>query len=178
MIPFLGLCVLILTILFLGMLVRSILGRHLLWVFENLLRRLPVAGVLYGAIKQLLEAFLSSSGTERFRNAVLVQFPIEGSWVIGFLTGSACQPLSDAMKRTLIGKTGAEEQPAPEIVTIFVPTTPLPTQGFTLILPRSATKDLNLSVQEAIKLVISGGIATEGSGCSARAKALPKAEKA
>ncbi|MCZ7648264.1 MAG: DUF502 domain-containing protein [Planctomycetota bacterium] len=158
MVPLLGLCILIVAVLVLGILIRSILGQFLLSIFERIVASVPLVGVLYTSIKQLGEAFVSDEGASKFQSAVLVQFPMEGSWVIGFVTGSAYAPLAKAMTDPL--KEAAEEkgEKLPEILTVFVPTTPLPTQGFTLVLPRSETRALDVTVEEAIKLVISGGI--------------------
>jgi uncharacterized membrane protein len=83
---------------------------------------------------------------------------MQGSWVIGFVTGTAYAPLAETMSGPLKQEAEAKGAPPPDIITVFVPTTPLPTQGFTLVLPRSSTRELPISVEEAIKLVISGGI--------------------
>jgi len=156
--PLLGLCILVLAVLVLGILTRSFLGRFFLGVFENLVARVPIVGVLYTSVKQLGEAFISDDGKSKFQSAVLVQFPMQGSWVIGFVTGSAYGPLAATMAGPLVKEAAEKGQPVPDIITVFVPTTPLPTQGFTLVLPRSETRELPISVEEAIKLVISGGI--------------------
>lgn len=157
LIPLLGLALLVLLVLFLGIVIRSFIGRWLLGILEGLVARVPLVGWLYISVKQLGEAFINDKGETRFQSAVLVQFPIKGTWVIGFVTGKAGllgKTLSESLKK----QTEAAGLPADEIITVFVPTTPLPTQGFTLILPRSEAHDLPISVQDAIKLVISGGI--------------------
>lgn len=153
-IPLLGLGLLVLLVLILGIVIRSFIGRWLLGVLEGLVARVPLVGWLYISIKQLGEAFVNDKGETRFQSAVLVQFPIKGTWVIGFVTGKAGL-LGKALSESL---TEAAGLPADEIITVFVPTTPLPTQGFTLILPRREAFELPISVQDAIKLVISGGI--------------------
>ena len=158
-VPLLGLCLLIVALVVLGILVRSIVGRYLLARLEKVVARVPLAGMLYTSIKQFLQAFVDTSGPGRFHSAVLVQFPMQGSWVIGFVTGAAYAPLAEAMLQPLREDASGQKLPPPEVVTVFVPTTPLPTQGFTLVLPRSETRELGMPVQEAIKLVISGGIA-------------------
>lgn len=156
--PLLGLTILLISVLILGIVTRSFLGRFFLGVFENFVARVPLVGVLYTSIKQLGEAFISEEGTSRFQSAVLVQFPMAGSWVIGFVTGTAYAPLAETMAGPLRKDAEKRGVPVPDIVTVFVPTTPLPTQGFTLVLPKSETRELPMSVEEAIKLVISGGI--------------------
>ncbi|MCW8130002.1 MAG: DUF502 domain-containing protein [Planctomycetota bacterium] len=156
--PLLGLTILLLSVLILGIITRSFLGRFFLGIFENFVAHVPIIGVLYSSIKQLGEAFISDEGTSRFQSAVLVQFPMEGSWVIGFVTGTAYAPLAETMAGPLRKDAEKRGVPPPDIITVFVPTTPLPTQGFTLVLPRSETRELPIGVEEAIKLVISGGI--------------------
>ncbi|MBI3828789.1 MAG: DUF502 domain-containing protein [Planctomycetes bacterium] len=157
-IPLMGLCILILAVLFLGIVIRSLIGRYLLSIFEHIVTHLPFVGILYSSVKQLGEAFISDDGKSKFQSAVLVQFPMQGSWVIGFVTGTAYAPLAETMAGPLKQEAAAKGAPPPDIITVFVPTTPLPTQGFTLVLPRSETRELPISVEEAIKLVISGGI--------------------
>lgn len=157
-VPLIGLGILMVAVLVLGILTRSFLGRFFLGVFENIVARVPIAGVLYTSVKQLGEAFISDDGKSKFQSAVLVQFPMQGSWVIGFVTGSAYGPLAATMAGPLMKEAAEKGRQAPDIITVFVPTTPLPTQGFTLVLPRSETRELPISVEEAIKLVISGGI--------------------
>lgn len=169
-VPVLGLLILLMAVLFLGMLIRSILGKYILSVFDGLLTRVPIAGTIYNALRQLAVAFVDDTGKSKFRRAVLVQFPVAGTWAIGFETSTAFEPFSRAItggEPTKEGvtpeksKEGATPEKKIEFVTVFVPTTPLPTQGFTLILPRSETRELPLTVQEAMKLVISGGILTK-----------------
>ena len=170
--PLLGMCILLVAVLLLGILIRSILGRWLLGFFEHLVAHVPLVGLLYASVKQLGEAFISEDGKSKFHSAVLVQFPMKGSWVIGFVTGVAYAPLAKAMSETLKEHAKEKGQELPEILTVFVPTTPLPTQGFTLVLPKSETRPLDISVEEAIKLVISGGIVS-APGASARQSPQP-----
>jgi len=172
-------------VLVLGVAIRSIFGTYLLSLLEGLVARVPIVGLLYGAMRQLAEAFVDAEGRSKFQSVVLVQFPLEGSWVIGFVTGAIAGPLAAAFSRPAqppltegaasvpdgggtAGTASAGKAPAAaaqvEMLTVFVPTTPLPTQGFTLIVPRAATRPLNLSVEEALKLVVSGGVATKPAG--------------
>jgi uncharacterized membrane protein len=159
-VPLLGFAFLLIAVLVLGMLIRSILGKFLLSVFDGLLMRVPIAGTIYNALRQLAMAFVDDTGKSKFRRAVLVQFPVAGTWAIGFETSTAFEPFAKAIAGPGIVKEGTPPIPEKKIefVTVFVPTTPLPTQGFTLILPRSETRELPLTVKEAMKLVISGGI--------------------
>jgi len=167
-VPLLGLLVLLLAVLVLGVIIRSILGRFMLGVFEGILIRVPLAGTLYQSIKQLAVAFMDEKGKSKFQKAVLVQFPIRGSWVIGFETSTAIEPLVQA------SMSGENPDEKVDVITVFVPTTPLPTQGFTLVLPRKETRELPMSVEQAIKLVISGGILTEGNETSKGEPAITK----
>ena len=156
--PVLGMCILLIAVLMLGILTRSIIGRFFLSIFEGLVARLPIVGMLYSSLKQLGEACVSEEGKSKFQSAVLVQFPMQGSWAIGFVTGHAFGPLAETMAGPLQEEARVRGEPPPDVVTVFVPTTPLPTQGFTLVLLKSETRELPISVEEAIKLVISGGI--------------------
>ncbi len=161
LVPFLGLSILVLAVLVLGILTRSIIGRWVLGLFEGIVARLPFIGILYTSVKQLAQAFFGRDAKIKFQSAVLVQFPLKGSWVIGFVTGNARGPLGVAVAQTYMPTDGDLTTPDPsvlDLLTVFVPTTPLPTQGFTLILPRGETRPLPISVEDAIKMVISGGI--------------------
>ncbi|HYG75877.1 MAG TPA: DUF502 domain-containing protein [Planctomycetota bacterium] len=149
-VPIIGLVLLLFAILFLGILARSIIGRMLLLGIENVVGRLPIVGMLYMSLKQLGEAFVSTDGESKFQRAVMVQFPYKGIWAIGFVTGRAPSFLP---MTPLTGTT-----PLRDLLTVFVPTTPLPTQGFMLVVPEAETLELNMPVQEALKLVVSGGM--------------------
>ena len=164
--PLMGLFVLLIVVLLLGVLVRSFVGRYLLSMIETWVGQVPLVGMLYTSVKQLSQAFMDEDSKSKFQSAVLVQFPMKGCWAIGFVTGNASGPLSDTMAATLRADAESLGEPIPDIVTVFVPTTPLPTQGFTLVLQKSETRELPISVNDAIKLVISGGIA-KSSGESA-----------
>jgi uncharacterized membrane protein len=137
---------------------------------EQFFVRVPLVGMLYSSVKQLAEAFIGDDGKSKFQSAVLVQFPMKGSWAIGFVTGSATGPLADTMSAPLREEAEGLGLPPPDIITVFVPTTPLPTQGFTLVLPRTETRTLPISVEEAIKLVISGGIIAKPGDSAAHPK--------
>ena len=165
-VPLMGLFVLMIVVLLLGVLIRSFVGRYLLSLVESWVGQVPLVGMLYSSVKQLSQAFMDEDSKNKFQSAVLVQFPMKGSWAIGFVTGSAQGFLADTMSSTLRAEAESLGEQAPEIITVFVPTTPLPTQGFTLVLPKSETRELPITVNEAIKLVISGGIA-KSSGESA-----------
>lgn len=149
-VPVIGLAILLTAILFLGIIARSIIGRMALVGLENVVSRLPIVGMLYMSLKQLGEAFITTDGKSKFQSAVAVQFPYRGVWAIGFVTGKGAQFMPAQP-----GETGMDRK---VVLTVFVPTTPLPTQGFMLVVPENETLPLDMSVQDALKLVISGGM--------------------
>ena len=144
-IPGLGLIVVLTSLAVIGWLTAGVLGRLLQRTSERILARTPVVRTVYSAIKQILETVLAQQ-SNAFREAVLIEYPRQGIWTIAFITGSArgeIQGLSDD-----------------EVINVFVPTTPNPTSGFLLFVPRKDLIPLGMSVEEAIKMVISGGLVT------------------
>jgi len=136
--------ILTLLVVFLtGLVAANILGQRLLRYWEGLLSRIPVVKSLYLGVKQVSDTLFSSSG-EAFRKALLIQYPREGSWTIAFMTG---QPGGDVVNH-LKG----------DYVSVYVPTTPNPTSGFFLMMPRADVIELNMSVDEALKYIISMGV--------------------
>jgi uncharacterized membrane protein len=128
-----------------GVLASNILGQRLLLFWENLLGRIPVVKTIYTGVKQVSDTLFAPGG-KAFRKALLVQYPREGSWTIAFLTG---QPGGDVANH-LHG----------DYVSVYVPTTPNPTSGFFLMMPKSDVIELDMSVDEALKYVISMGLVT------------------
>ncbi len=143
--PGLGLLIVAIVLTLIGALTAGILGR--LWVrtSEGLLARMPVIRGVYGAVKQVFETVLAHQSTA-FREAVLVEYPRRGIWAIAFITG-----------RT---KGEVQNLTEEECINIFLPTTPNPTSGFLLFVPSKELVPLSMTVEEAIKMVISGGIVT------------------
>lgn len=136
--------ILTLAIIFLtGLVTRNIIGNRLLMLWELLLQRIPVVNSIYSSVKQVSDTLLSSSGNA-FRKALLVQYPHAGCWTIAFQTGI---PSGDVAQH-LQG----------EHVSVYVPTTPNPTSGFFLIFPRQDTIELEMSVDEALKYIVSMGV--------------------
>ncbi|MCY7278043.1 MAG: DUF502 domain-containing protein [Phormidesmis sp. CAN_BIN44] len=138
-----GLTVPLLCILLIGLMARNIAGRWLLNFGERILEAIPLAGAIYKTLKQLLETvFKDSNG--RFRRVVLVEYPRPGVWSIGFVTGAI----------------GAEVQShfSSEMLSVFIPTTPNPTTGWYAIVPESSVINLALPIEDAFKVIISGGI--------------------
>jgi uncharacterized membrane protein len=144
-IPGLGVLVLFIVITLIGWLTAGYVGRVAVRVGENLVARMPVVRGIYSAVKQIMETLFRNQ-SQAFRQAVLVEYPRRGLWTIAFVTGKAKGEVKNLMKE--------------ELVAIYVPTTPNPTSGFLLFVPREDIVYLTMSVEEAFKLVISGGIVT------------------
>ena len=145
-IPGVGLVVLLLLLVALGMLTTNLIGRIVTQGFDRLLNRAPLVRTIYNWTRQLLQTVLSDR-EQVFRKAVLLQYPHEDAWTIGFLTGKAKGEIAE---RTLPN----------ELYSVFVPATPNPTSGFLLFVPKHQIQFLDLGVQEAFQLLISGGMAT------------------
>lgn len=142
-IPGLG-AVLTLAIIFIvGLLTNNLVGKFFLNQWEKLLHRIPVVNSLYGSVKQVSDTLFSSSGNA-FRKAVLIPYPHENSHTIAFLTGV---PGGD-VKNYLSG----------DFVSVYVPTTPNPTSGFFLMMERSRVQELDMSVDAALKYIVSMGV--------------------
>jgi uncharacterized membrane protein len=142
-IPGLGALLTLAVVLLTGMLGANILGQRLVRLWEGLLTRIPVVKSLYSSVKQVSDTLFSSSG-QAFRKALLVQYPRQGSWTIAFLTG---QPGGD-VANYLQG----------DYVSVYVPTTPNPTSGFFLMMPKADVIELDMNVDEALKYIISMGV--------------------
>lgn len=143
--PGLGLLIAAVGLTLVGALTAGFLGKYIVRTYERILGRMPVIRGIYGALKQIFETVLAKK-SNAFREAVLLEYPRSGIWTIGFLTGETIGEIA----------TAAGE----EVVNVFVPTTPNPTSGFLLFVPRQDIVPLTMSVDDAIKLVISGGIVT------------------
>lgn len=144
-IPGLGVIALLLALILIGMLTAGFVGRFVVHSWESLLARMPIIRSVYAAIKQIFETVLAQQSTA-FRQVVLVEYPRKGLWVLGFVSGT----------------TGGEVEAVlgEDCVNVFIPTTPNPTSGFLLFVPRTALKPLTMSVEDGIKLVVSGGLIT------------------
>ncbi len=142
-IPGLGTILTLLVIFLTGLATRNFIGKQVVHAWELLLTRIPVVSSIYSSVKQVSDTLFSSSGNA-FRKAVLVQYPRQGSWTIAFLTGV---PGGD-VKNHLKG----------DYISIYVPTTPNPTSGFFLMVPRADTIELDMNVDEALKYIVSMGV--------------------
>lgn len=143
-IPGLGLLLSLAIVLLTGLLAANIIGQRLVHMWEGMLARIPVVKSIYNSVKQVSDTLFSSTG-EAFRKAVLVQYPREGAWTIAFLTGVPGGDVATHLRG--------------DYVSVYVPTTPNPTSGFFLMLPRAEVIELDMSVDAALKYVISMGVA-------------------
>ena len=133
----------LLVVFITGLMTANIIGQKLLLFWEGVLWRIPVVKSIYWSIKQVSDTIFSSKG-EAFRKALLVQYPREGSWTIAFMTGQPGGDVANHLKG--------------EYISIYVPTTPNPTSGFFLMMPKSDVIELDMSVDEALKYIISMGV--------------------
>jgi uncharacterized membrane protein len=148
-IPGFGALLTVVVVLLTGMLSANFFGRQLIVFWESLLARIPVVKQLYGGVKQVSDTLFSSKG-QAFRKALLVQYPRQGIWTIAFLTG---HPGSEVVRH--IGE---------DYLSVYVPTTPNPTSGFFLMVPQQDVIELEMSVDHALKLVISMGVVGQDEG--------------
>jgi uncharacterized membrane protein len=138
-----GLLVPLLGILLIGLMARNIVGRWLLEFGEGTLLRIPLAGSVYKTLKQLLETFLRDN-SRRFRRVVLVEYPREGLYALGFVTGVLSSSLQADFDQTMLS--------------VFIPTAPNPTTGWYAVVPERSVRDVDLSVEDAFRTIISAGI--------------------
>jgi uncharacterized membrane protein len=143
-IPGLGIFLTLAIVLVTGMLAANFFGRKLLLLGHAVLVRVPVVRSIYGGVKQISDTLFSPEG-KAFRRAVLVRYPHTQAWTVALVTGTPEHEVADILGR--------------EQISVFVPTTPNITAGFFLILPRSETIELDMSVDEALKYIISMGVA-------------------
>ncbi len=138
-IPGLGFIITLISLYLLGLLMTNFLGRQLVHLGEKILAKIPVASTVYGAAKQITQA-LSGTQSRAFQKTILIPYPQENTWTIAFVTGES---------------TNEDGQ---EFYHVFVSTTPNPTSGFMLIVPKEETIDADLSIEEGLKSIISGGM--------------------
>jgi uncharacterized membrane protein len=163
-IPLLGAAFTLLVILLFGVIARHFFGLELVRLGERILTRVPIARSIYGGVKQLVEAILKSGEGTSFRRVAIIEYPRQGLYALAFVTGPA---------RGVV--QAAHETP---LVNCFVPTTPNPTSGFYLLIPRDDLIEIDMSVEDAFKLVMSAGLVYPGEGepTTAPAPGTPSAE--
>jgi uncharacterized membrane protein len=148
--PFVGAIFTLLVILLFGVVARHLFGWELVRLWERLLQRVPIARNIYSAVKQLFEAIFRSETTSSFRRVVLIEYPRKGLYALAFTTGPT---------RGVVQQVTSEE-----LANVFVPTTPNPTSGFYLLVPASELFPVDLSVEDAFKMIMSAGLVAPGNG--------------
>ncbi len=144
-IPGLGTVLTIVIVLLTGFLAANYFGGKLLGLLESMLSRLPLVRSLYGGMKSLSDTILTGSGNS-FRKVLLIEYPRKGIWTLAFQTG---EPVGEILE-----KTGAQ------VVTVFVPTTPNPTSGFIVMVPKEDAIEMDMSVEQALRMIMSLGVVT------------------
>ncbi|MBL1259208.1 MAG: DUF502 domain-containing protein [Thiotrichaceae bacterium] len=147
-IPGLGVVLAVLIVLITGVIVANFFGRQLVIAWESLLGRIPLVRTIYHSVKQVAVTIFSSQG-KSFRSVLLIEYPRKGIYTLAFQTGDAV----DEVKQ----KTGKE------LINVFVPTTPNPTSGFFIMLPDADVQVLDMSIDDALKMIMSLGVIVPGS---------------
>ena len=143
-VPGIGVIITLLVIILTGLIAANFIGRRLVAMWDGLMSRIPVIRSLYTGVKQVTQTLFSPGG-QSFRKVLLVEYPRAGLWTIAFQTGDAAQEVEKS-----VGEKG--------MVSLFVPTTPNPTSGFLLMVPKNKVIELEMSVDQALKFVISLGV--------------------
>jgi uncharacterized membrane protein len=166
-VPGFGLILALAVLLVVGAAASNFFGKKLVQWWDSLLNRIPVVRSIYSTVKQVSDTLFSDSGNA-FRKAVLVQWPRPGLWTIAFLTGT---PGGDVL-RTLRQQADGNEDSAREFISVYVPTTPNPTGGYFVMVPQSDCVELAMTVDDALKYIISMGVVVPGDNPGAN-PALP-----
>ena len=145
-VPGIGLLVVLVALILVGWLTAGLVGRFVIGLGERLVRRTPVVRSIYNFVKQVIETTMSQRGGS-FRQVVLVEFPRPGVWTLGFVTGTPNAEIRRAGE---------------DLISVFCPTSPNPTSGYLIFVPRKDAIVLSMSVEDGLKLVVSGGIAQTG----------------
>lgn len=154
-IPGLGVVLTLLIVFITGMVVANFMGRKLVSGWELLLSRIPFVRTIHSAVKQVMETLFSPNG-QSFRKVLLIEYPRKGVWTLAFQTGEPQGEIRD--------KAGCD------VVTVFVPTTPNPTSGFVIIVPREEAIEMDMPVEEGLKLIMSLGVVGPAAGASGTVK--------
>lgn len=143
-VPGIGILFVVLVIFITGLLTANFIGQYIVQWGEKLLAKIPVVSPIYRSVKQVSDSLFSSSGNA-FRKALLIEYPRKGIWALAFLTGTPGAQVGNHLEEEHVG--------------VFVPSTPNPTSGFFLMLPKNEVIELDMSVDEALKYIISMGVA-------------------
>jgi uncharacterized membrane protein len=146
-IPGIGFVSMLVLILILGAISRNLIGRSIMGFLETVITRLPLARTIYSAVRDMMKSFSKAGEGKSFRDVVIIEYPRKGVATIGFATNNFT--MSDS------------ELPA-DMVSVYLPNPPNPTSGFLVLVPRESVKVLDMSIEEGLKLVLSGGIVTTG----------------
>ncbi|KTC93954.1 DUF502 domain-containing protein [Legionella cincinnatiensis] len=142
-IPGLGVILSLVILLVTGVVATNYFGQRLVAWGESILSKIPLVRSIYKTVKQVINAVVSTN-SEAFRKVVIIEYPRKGLWSIAFQTGTANSPINDKIKDTLIS--------------VFIPTTPNPTSGFLMMIPKRDVVELDMSIDEALKFIISLGV--------------------
>ncbi len=140
----LGLCCLAIVSFLLGLVVANVIGKKIIALGEKILSKVPLVWNIYYASKQLMESTVSMSSRESLQQVVLIEYPRLGMYAIGFVTSDARGEIHDITQK--------------EVLNVFVPTTPNPTSGMLVMVPREQITPLSMSIEDGIKLIVSGGM--------------------
>jgi len=141
-VPGLGVVLSVIIVLGTGVVVANLFGRKLVEVWENILARIPLVRTIYASVKQILETVFSSG--QSFRKVLLVEYPRKGLWTLAFQSSTT--------------QGEAQSKTGQEVINVFIPTTPNPTSGFFIMVPRSDVVELDMSVDDGLKMIISAGV--------------------
>ncbi|HHI94846.1 MAG TPA: DUF502 domain-containing protein [Gammaproteobacteria bacterium] len=141
-VPGLGVVLSVIIVLGTGVIVANLFGRKLVEVWENILARIPLVRTIYASVKQILETVFSSG--QSFRKVLLVEYPRKGLWTLAFQSST--------------NQGEAQIRTGQEVINVFIPTTPNPTSGFFIMVPRSDVVELDMSVDDGLKMIISAGV--------------------
>ena len=141
-VPGMGIVLAVVIVLGTGIIVANLFGRKLVSLWEAILKRIPLVRTIYSSVKQILETVFSSG--QSFRKVLLVEYPRKGLWTLAFQSGTT--------RGEAQAKTGTE------IVNVFIPTTPNPTSGFFIMVPKEDVIELDMSVDDGLKMIISAGV--------------------
>lgn len=146
-IPGVGFITMVLLIMVVGLMSRNLVGRVIIKFFDKLISTLPLARTIYSAIRDLISAFAISAKSKTFKNVVLVEYPRNGLYSVGFATNEVF--------------INIDNQNNTDLVSVYFPHPPNPTSGVVIFVPRDQVKILNLTIEEGLKLVLSGGVVSK-----------------
>jgi uncharacterized membrane protein len=152
-VPGMGVVMTLVIVFLTGLLTTNLIGARLVNFWHEILHRIPVVNSIYSSVKQISDTLFSSTG-QAFRKALLVQWPHPGMWTIAFLTGRPGSELVSHLKG--------------DFISVYVPTTPNPTGGYFVVVAREQVIELNMTVDEALKYIISMGVVPPGGGVNGK----------